>query len=186
MNRHVAGIVGVGFFPPILSSKRISATLNPAKDDCCALALRTKNIVATEATQTLMAVIAKNGRRNSDRRIFIMARLREKAHRQQGQRSRRYHSLKSPLCSCVSITLPASFAIWPRPFVEDGAHPLAVEPQTKSIFLRKLGDFCLSVFLVQKCSPGSAPPNLPTQAYRLKDSRPGSAPQAPDPILLSR
>jgi len=60
-----------------------------------------------------------------------------------------YGPLNSPACSCVSITSPASFAIWPRPFVEDGAHSLAVEPQTESIFLRKLGDFCLSVFLVQ-------------------------------------
>jgi hypothetical protein len=43
----------------------------------------------------------------------------------------------------------ASFVIWRRPFVEDGAHSLLVKPQPESVFLRKFGDFCLSVFLVQ-------------------------------------
>jgi hypothetical protein len=64
-------------------------------------------------------------------------------------RAKIHGSLNSPACLCVSITLPASFAIWPRPFVEGCTHSLAVEAQTESIFLRKLSDFCLSVFLVQ-------------------------------------
>ncbi len=35
-----------------------------------------------------------------------------------------------------------------RPFVEDGAQSLAIEPQTESVFLRKLRDLCLSIFFV--------------------------------------
>ena len=37
-----------------------------------------------------------------------------------------------------------------RFFVEDGEQSLSVEPQTESVFLRKLRDLCLSMFLVQR------------------------------------
>jgi hypothetical protein len=42
--------------------------------------------------------------------------------------------------------LRTSFSPWP--FIEDGAQSLVIEPQTESVFLRKLGDLCLSIFLV--------------------------------------
>ena len=35
-----------------------------------------------------------------------------------------------------------------RPFVEDGAHSLPVEPETESIFFRKLSDLCFALRLV--------------------------------------
>src|SRR6266487_634916 len=38
----------------------------------------------------------------------------------------------------------------PWPFVEDGAQSLAIEPQTESVFLRKLGVLCLAIFVVNR------------------------------------
>src|SRR5262249_24416262 len=39
------------------------------------------------------------------------------------------------------------------PFVEDAAHTLLIEPQTESVFLRKLGDLLLSIFLIYGPNP---------------------------------
>src|SRR5262245_22288025 len=36
------------------------------------------------------------------------------------------------------------------PFIEDGAHSLAIESQTESVLRRKLGDFFFPVFLVYR------------------------------------
>jgi hypothetical protein len=44
------------------------------------------------------------------------------------------------------VALDASLLRWP--FVEYCAHSLSIEPQTESIFLRKLRDFFFSIFLV--------------------------------------
>ena len=43
----------------------------------------------------------------------------------------------------------SSFAIWRGPFVENGAHSFAIEPQTESIFPCKLRNLCLPILLVQ-------------------------------------
>jgi hypothetical protein len=40
-------------------------------------------------------------------------------------------------------------SLWSRPFVEDCAHSLTIEPQPEAVFLRKLRDLCLSIFLVK-------------------------------------
>ena len=40
-------------------------------------------------------------------------------------------------------------SLWSRPFVEDCAHSLAIEPQPEAVFLRELRDLCLSIFLVR-------------------------------------
>jgi len=39
--------------------------------------------------------------------------------------------------------------IWRGPFVENGAHSFAVEPQTESILRCKLRYLCLPIFLIQ-------------------------------------
>src|SRR5262249_7721855 len=44
-------------------------------------------------------------------------------------------------------------ALLRRRFLEDGASSLYIEPQTKSVFLRKLGDLFLSMFLVYRPNP---------------------------------
>ena len=53
------------------------------------------------------------------------------------------------------LLLPSAFAaldasLLLRPFIEDGAHSLAIEPQMKPVFRRKLGDLFLSIFLVYR------------------------------------
>jgi hypothetical protein len=40
-----------------------------------------------------------------------------------------------------------------RPFIEDGAQSLAIESETESVFLCKLGDLCFPIFLVQRPQP---------------------------------
>jgi hypothetical protein len=47
----------------------------------------------------------------------------------------------------------ASFAIHRRPFIEDSAHSLAIESETESVFLCKLGDLCFPIFLVHRPQP---------------------------------
>jgi hypothetical protein len=39
-------------------------------------------------------------------------------------------------------------SLWSRPFVEDCAQSLVIEPETETVFLRELRDFCLSIFFV--------------------------------------
>jgi hypothetical protein len=39
--------------------------------------------------------------------------------------------------------------IWRGPFVENGAHSFAIEPQTESILRCKLRYLCLPIFLIQ-------------------------------------
>jgi hypothetical protein len=46
-----------------------------------------------------------------------------------------------------------SFAIRRRPFIEDGAQSLAIESETESVFLCKLGDLCFPIFLVRRPQP---------------------------------
>jgi len=41
--------------------------------------------------------------------------------------------------------LPTS--LWSRPFVEDCAQSLFIEPQTEAVFIRELRNLCLSIFL---------------------------------------
>ena len=53
------------------------------------------------------------------------------------------------------LLLPSAFAaldagLLLRPFVEYGAHSLAIEPQTEPVFRRKLGDLVFSSFLVYR------------------------------------
>jgi hypothetical protein len=50
------------------------------------------------------------------------------------------------LLPCAFAALDVSLVRWP--FVEYCAHSLSIEPQTESIFLRKLRDFFFSIFLV--------------------------------------
>src|SRR5260370_33255353 len=57
---------------------------------------------------------------------------------------RRWHS--GPRSNLTGQELQTSLS--PRPLVEDGAQSLAIEPQTESVFRRKLRDLCLSIFLV--------------------------------------
>ena len=38
-------------------------------------------------------------------------------------------------------------SLWSRPFVEDCAQSLFIEPQTEAVFIRELLDPCLSIFL---------------------------------------
>jgi hypothetical protein len=38
-------------------------------------------------------------------------------------------------------------SLWSRPFVEDCAQSLFIEPQTEAVFIRELRDLCLSIFL---------------------------------------
>ena len=40
-----------------------------------------------------------------------------------------------------------------RAFIEDGAQSLAIESETESIFLCKLGDLCFPIFLVRWPQP---------------------------------
>jgi hypothetical protein len=40
-------------------------------------------------------------------------------------------------------------SLWSRPFVEDCPQSLPIEPQPEAVFLRKLRDLCLSIFLVK-------------------------------------
>ena len=57
---------------------------------------------------------------------------------------RRWH--KGGALNLAGQQLQTSLSPWP--FVEDGAQSLAIEPQTESVFLRKLGHLCLSIFVV--------------------------------------
>ena len=41
-------------------------------------------------------------------------------------------------------------ALLRRPFVEDGAKSLLIEPQTESVFVRELGNLFFSIFLVYR------------------------------------
>ena len=59
------------------------------------------------------------------------------------------------------LLLPSALAPGPglllRPFVEDGTHSLLIEPQTESVFLRKLGDLFFSIFLAYRPNPFQGP-----------------------------
>ena len=57
---------------------------------------------------------------------------------------RRWH--KGGALNLAGQQLQTSFSPWP--FIEDGAQSLAIEPETESVFLGKLRDLCLSIFLV--------------------------------------
>ena len=53
------------------------------------------------------------------------------------------------------LLLPSAFAaldagLLLRPFLEYGAHSLAIEPQMEPVFRRKLGDPFFSIFLVYR------------------------------------
>ena len=55
------------------------------------------------------------------------------------------------------LLMPSAFAaldasLLLRPFLEYGAHSLAIKPQTEPVFRRKLGDLFFSIFLVHRAN----------------------------------